>query len=180
MKGELIPTVMYAEGRPRDVGTDRALANALNVFVDRKSARNTPWLTRAGIVGEDAVFRIRPIFFGTEHLSATVERFVTIAPWIRSSTGGTATFTARLLENWPTDPPAFAAWTPSFIGKYSEVATWSTTSTTWAIGDDATLSLGVKQLALGYAFLLLECAGLGNCMEFRGLSKCIEGVRIVS
>jgi hypothetical protein len=184
MKGELIPTMMYAEGRPRDVGTDRALANALNQFVDRKSAHQSPWLINGAFVGFNGVMvHIRPVFFGTEHQSATVSRTLTVAPWIRSNDGSLATFTGTLSELMPVYGPgkdnSSDPFNPKFPGKYSQ-ATWTTSSTTWGTGADATLDLGVKQLEFGFAFLVLVARTLDVHGEFRGFAKCIEGVRVVT
>jgi hypothetical protein len=186
MKGELIPTMLYADGRPRDVGTDRALANALNVYVDRKSAHQSPWLVNDEASGQNSnsiIAYLRAVFFGTEHVSATVERFVTVAPWFRSSDGGSTTITVTLTDTLPTYRPgkdfSTDVWNPSFAGKYAQ-ATWTTTSTTWTTGADATLSLGVKDLNYGFAFLIINTAAdSGGSYEYRGLAKCIEGIRVV-
>jgi hypothetical protein len=187
-KAELIPTILYAEGRPRDVGTDRALANALNVFHDSKSAHQSPWLSRTNYFmnSNDSSLRIWPVFFGTEHVSATVERFATVAPWIRSSTGDLCTFTITLTDTLPSYKPGYdftgAIYQPQFSGKY-EQATWTTSSSTWATGADATLSLGVKDLELGFAFLVIEAAGGSpgtGAAQCRGLAKLIEGARVIT
>jgi hypothetical protein len=185
VKGELVPTMLYAEGRSRDVGTDRALANAINVFHDRKSAHQSPWLTRDVHTGggSSTALLVRPVFFGTEHLSSTVVRSVTVAPWFRSSAGGNVSITVTLSEMLPVYAPAqdyaSAVFKPSFPGRFAQ-ATWTTTSTTWTTGADATLSLGVKDLEIGFAFLVIETTALtGSLAECRGLAKCIEGVRVV-
>jgi hypothetical protein len=181
MKGELIPTVLYADGRPRDVGTDRALANALNMFVDYKSAHQSPMLWTTGYRLDSGAMRAIPVFFGTEHMSATVERFVTLAPFYRSSGGSSVTLTVALTDMWPTNRPSKSATADViFSGKY-EMATWTTTSTTWATGADATLSLGVKDLNYGFAFLVMLVTTTGGSnLECRGMAKLIEGVRVVA
>lgn len=179
MKGELIPTILYADGRPRDVGTDRALANALNVYIDRKSAHQSPIFWSNAYSIDNADFRAIPLFFGTEHLSSSVERFVTIAPFMRSATGGVdVTLTFTLTDSWPSYPPAKSSGGPSFNGKYAQ-ASWTTSSNTWAMGADQTLSLGVKDADLGFAFLIISSTittAEAQCYGF----KCIEGVRVVS
>ena len=181
MKGELISTALYAEGRPRDVGTDRAIAGSLDAFIDRKSAHQSPMLWRTGYKSDNAAFRAIPLFFGTEHLSATVERFVTIAPFLRSSAGDLVTLTITLTDQWPAYAPAKSSNAlPQFPGKYAQ-AVWTTSSTTWATGADATLSLSVKELNYGFAFLVMTSVVTGaSNLECRGLAKCIEGVRVVA
>lgn len=185
----MIPTMLYADGRPRDVGTDRALANSLNQYVDRKSAHQSPWLDNAHYAGDNTgnvndriALRVIPVFFGTEHLSATVERFVTVAPWLRSATGGSAIFTITLSEMLPTYPPGVgfsdASFRPSFPGRFSQY-TWTTTSTTWTTAAETSLSLGVKNLILGYAFLVLETNAMGTA-ECRGFAKFIESARVIA
>jgi hypothetical protein len=179
VKAELIPTVLYADGRPRDVGTDRKLANLLNALIDAKTAHQSPWLVNTGHLGNDSALFLRPISFGTEHLSSTVTRSLTIAPWYRSDGTGDATVTITLSRDFPTYP-AGTEWentttNPRFPGPYSQ-ATWTTASTTWQTGADATLNLDVKDLELGFAFLVIEANGPA---EIRGLAKCIEGARVV-
>lgn len=162
MKAELISTALYAEGRPRDVGTDRALANNLNVYQDQKSAKNHTLFWSSAFSGDDTGFRAIPLFFGTESASSTIVRDVTVRPFIRSTTGATATFIITLTDTWPSYAPgagySTTVWTPNFSGKYSQ-ATWSTTNTTFFTGDPQTLSLGVRDLIFGFAFLVIEANG---------------------
>jgi hypothetical protein len=180
MKGELIPTMLYADGRPRDVGTDRALANALNVYVDRKSAHQSPMLWSNAYSIDNASFRVIPLFFGTEHMSSTVERFVTIAPFYRSETNGVdITLTFSLSEMWPTYAPSKSDTTPSFPGKYAQ-ASWTTSSNTWSTGADATLSLSVKDPNYGFLFLVISASITTAEAQCYGLAKCIEGVRVIA
>lgn len=187
-KGEFVPTIAYGDGRPQDVAHERALINTINAFIDRKSAHQTPFLLNNGTGGvtstdlEWDVLRIIPIFLGTEHLSTTVSRTLTIAPFIRSQLGTAVTFRAALSSDFPSPPAdggigSAAFWSSRYCGRFAVTDTWSTSSTTWSVGADKTLSLDTKDLFFGHVWLIIE--GKGTQGACRGLSKCIEGVRVL-
>jgi len=185
---ELVPDMCYGDGRPWDVGHDQAIARFLNAFIDRKSAHQAPFLQATmGPVDTAsttwATFFFGPIFLGTEHLSATVTRSLTVAPWFRSSSAGN---TGKVRVTIMDMPPAMAfnpgnlpgeCFRDSLIpGKVSRTAEYSTTSATWQQGADAALSLGVKDIFFGFVWVLVEGTGFVEC---RGLAKCVEGPRQV-
>jgi hypothetical protein len=186
-KGELIPEMLYGSGRPWDVGTDRALINSVNQYLDRKSAHQSPLLWNQPEFGTSNPTYVPvwmgPVFFGTEQLSTAIYRLLTIAPFMRSNTAGlTGYIRATLSRSIPTAQPGG---TPSlqatagvrFVDHYSQVATeWSTSSATYAVMPDRTLEIAVKDMTYGYAWLVIERKGPA---EIRGLSKFIEGVRVV-
>jgi hypothetical protein len=182
-KGELIPEMLYGDGRAWDVGTDRALIIASNQFIDRKSAHQSPLLWNAPEFGSSnptyvPVF-MGPVFFGTEQLSAAIARVLTLAPFMRSNTGGTTGYIRATLSR--SLPVAQPGGTPSlqatagvrFVDHFVQFE-WTTTSSTYAEQAATTLSLGVKEQTYGYAWLIVERKGTA---EIRGFSKFIEGVR---
>jgi hypothetical protein len=193
-KGEFVPDVGYGDGKPLDVAHERALINTINAYIDRKSAHQAPFLwntaSQANLGGGDnTVWRtllVVPIFFGFEHLSATVTRTLTVAPFWSSSSGGVSSWLRiTLTRSLPTDAPSVAIGEPTggpfgdpiFPGEYSQSSEYGpTTSTTYATGADAELSLSVKDLQFGFAWIVIEGAGAARC---RGLAKCIEGARTV-
>jgi hypothetical protein len=184
-KGEIVPNLCYGDGKPYDVGHDRALINTLNAFIDYKSATQAPSLWSeypddTSNTGDWWLLWMGPVFFGTEQLTATVTRELTLAPWFRSNAGGTTGYIrATLSRTLPIlAPAASSSFTTDirFTDAYSQ-ATWSTSSSTWGVGADATLSLGVKDLFFGFAWLCIEKKATG---QLRGFSKFHEGPRIVT
>jgi hypothetical protein len=65
---------------------------------------------------------------------------------------------------------------PRYSGEVDRSATVTTTSTTWATTTDLTVSIDVKDLEWGTAWLIIELSGAAEC---RGVAKCIEGPRVV-
>lgn len=191
-KAELISTLAYGDGKPLDVGFDRAIANNLNLYHNAKSRLNAPLMVSgteaafAGLAGfamadVTASLFIYPLFFGLEHLTSAVTRVVTVSPWFRSTTGATAevrvTLTDQIPQPYPGvapgDPTAGPLGDPMFQGRVAQSATWSTTSTTWSAGAEVELSLGVKA-DLGFVFVVIEGSGVASC---RGLAKCHESAK---
>ena len=189
---EYIPELSYGDGRPLDVGHDRALAKNFNAYIDYKSGHNTPliWNTAAvsGLVGTTPsgdgwiTMYAGLRFFGREMCTATVTRTLTVAPLWRSRTGGSAWLRVTLSRVIPQAPPGVdvslysvsAFQNPAYANAFSQSTEWTTSSTTWQVGADATLSLGVSDVFYGYMWLIVEGAGDA---ESYGLVKCIEGPR---
>lgn len=185
-KGELIPEMLYGDGRAWDVGTDRALISSSNQFIDRKSAHQSPLLWNNPEFGTSNPTYVPawmgPVFFGTEQLSTSIYRLLTLAPFMRSNTGGTTGFIRATLSR--TLPTAQPGGTPSlqntngvrFTDQFSQ-AEWSTSSSTYSTLTAATLEVAVKDMTYGYAWLVIERKGPA---ELRGFGKWIEGVRLVA
>ncbi len=184
-QAEFVPDMCYGDGRPYDVGHEKAIARTINAFIDRKSAHQTPYLHNSALALYDEItaswFTVAcgPVFLGTEHLSATVTRSLTVAPFYRSQGGGTAKLRITILRSQPV--AAGIGFLPGeqyrdsvYNDHFSQSSEYTTTSTTWQTGADATLSLDTKDIFFGFVWILVE--GQGD-LEFRGLAKCIEGPR---
>jgi hypothetical protein len=187
-RAELVPTLAYGDGRAMDAGIDKAIAITANAYIDYKSAHQSITISgvtpSANLSGSGTSFwRVlywTPIFVGTEHCSATITRSLTVAPRWRSSDGTNAWLRITISRQPPVSGPAvvgigLAFLDPMFTGDFSQVQYGPITSTTYQIGADATLSLGVKDLQFGYAWLIIEGAGAAVCQD--GLAKCLEGPR---
>lgn len=181
---EFIPALAYGDGKPQDVAMDRALAATLNGYIDYKSAHQAPCLASGqqlfGVFAEWRISYIGPISTGTEHLSTAITRKLIVAPRFHSTDGTEISVRVTLSRSLPVAAPGGTSSSSEgarFVDHYSQ-ATWTTTSTTQALGDDAELSLGVKDLHFGIAFLTIEV----NSSKARcpGLGKCIEGPRVVA
>lgn len=185
---EFVPDLCFGDERPWDCGHDQAIARTLNQFIDAKSAHQAPYLHNAtlGLYDEatSAWFTMAfgPVFLGTEHLSTTITRVLTVAPFFRSGSGGTAKLRITIMRS----PPIAAlgiGFLPGeqykdsvFTDAYSQSQEYTTTSTTWQTGADAELSLDTKDIFFGFVYVLIE--GQGD-IECRGLAKCVEGPREV-
>jgi hypothetical protein len=188
--GEFVPDLCYGDGRPWDVGHDQAIARTANAFIDYKSAHQTPFLWPSTILVVDtastawATFFFGPIFLGTEHLSSSVVRTLTVAPFFRStSAGSTGKVRVVLMSDIPVISRAedFSSVvdtyrSPILNGRYAVSSEWSTTSDAWQTGADATVDLNVKDITFGMAWILVQGTGYAEC---RGLARCIEGPRAV-
>ncbi|HEX5064121.1 MAG TPA: hypothetical protein VFV99_32315, partial [Kofleriaceae bacterium] len=181
-KGELVAAAAYGDGRPWDVGHDRALINLENAFIDGLSAHQAPflWSEFADDVGSAAdwyTLWMGPFFFGTEHLTTAVYRLLTLAPWMRSSSGGTTGYIrATLSRVVPIGSPGTSG-TVTDKGRFTSAfaqAEWSTSSATWGEQPAQTLELSVKDLFWGFAWLVIEKKGTG---QLRGFSRFVEGAR---
>lgn len=187
--GEFVPDMCYGDGRPYDVGHERAIARTLNNFIDYKSAHQAPALStqvqgnwfEAGTQWVTMFFG--PEFLGTEHLDSSVTRVLRVAPWLRSRTGATAKVRITIMASPPTGNdgggylPGEQFSDPIVTDRFSRSSEWTTTSTTWAQGDTVELSLGVKDLFFGFVYILIEGYGYVEC---RGPALCSEGPRVVS
>jgi hypothetical protein len=184
-QGEIIPEMLFGDGRAWDVGTDRALINSYTRYLDGKSCKQNPIMWTQSEFGTSnptyVVCWMGPVFFGTEQLSSTIRRVLRIAPLMRSNTGGTTGYIRATLSRIPPQPaPAIS---PSlqatagvrFLDHYSQ-AEWTTTSSTYALGTEAELEIGVKDQTTGIAWLVIERKGTA---EVRGIGKFIESERVV-
>ena len=185
---ELVPNLCYGDGRPWDVGHDQAIARSINQYIDHKSAHQSPYLHNATLLLYDEItvawftMAFGPIFVGTEHLSSTVTRTLTVAPWFRSQNGNAAKLRITIMRSPPVAAgigflPGEQYRNSVYNDHFSQSAEYSTSSTTWQMGADANLSLNTKDIFFGFVWVLIE--GQGD-IESRGLAKCIEGPRTVS
>lgn len=188
-RGEYLPQMCYGDGRPYDVGHERALVDTINAYIDHKSAHQSPFLVNATPLADNAgpgtwnTLFFGPIFLGMDILSSRVTRTLTVAPFWRSSDGTASELRVSIGRYMPQETLEYTATSGTwayiegkFTGEFSQTDTWSTSSTTWAVGADKTLTVGVKDTKTGMVWLLIEGSGKAQC---RGLSKCIEGARVV-
>jgi hypothetical protein len=191
-KAELVADLTWGDGKPLDVGTDAALAKTVNAYMDYKSALQCPMLwrdTNAIGAGGDFTTSVAPghaalLHFGTDNLSGTIARTLTVALWLRSSSGADAHARVVLSRNRPLGDPAaeselftgLSFMNPRYTGEVDRSETFTMTSTTWQTTDDLTVSIDVKDLEWGTAWLIIELSGAAEC---RGVAKCLEGPRVV-
>ena len=186
-KAEFVPDMCYGDGRPWDVGHDQAIARTINAFIDHKSAHQAPYIQNQVIGLYDEITAswftmfFGPIFVGTEHLSATVTRFLTVAPFFRSRNGNDAYIRITIMRSPPVGAqigflPGEQYRDSVYNDHFSQSQEYHTTSTTWQTGADATLSLETKDIFFGFVWILIEGQGY---VESRGLAKCIESARFV-
>lgn len=185
-RAEYVATLAYGDGRPWDPAFDAAMIRTSNCFGDRGSAHQNPVLNDVG--GGDGTSTWRAVFasvvfFGFEMTGETVTRSLTVAPFFRSSTGVESSVRVTLCRAVPMRPAdgsvdqVSTVYRDSVFGPHSSQTTeWSTTSTTWAVGEDKTLSIAVQDLHFGTCWLVIEA---NEDAEVRGLSKCLEGIREV-
>jgi hypothetical protein len=182
-KTELIPDIATGDGKPLDVGHDRALAVGLNNFHDHRSAISNPSLWReytddtSSGTTEYYTLWAGIIFLGLEHYGTAFTRSITLAPFFRSHDGASGSIRATLVRTLPTVGPGAAAGliTPPLFADAFAQAEWTTTSTTYATGSDATLSCGVKDLFFGFSYLVVDKKGSA---QIRGFSKFRHGARV--
>lgn len=198
-KAELVADETWGDGRPYDVGTNAALAKTVNAYIDYKSALQCPMLWSEAAPGPSspvggetfstwvATGQSALIHFGTDICMGSVTRTLTCALWLQSSAGAANNGYARvaLARNPPSGNPGtedaglmsvpFSQFSYSGPVSRSEIVT-VTPGTGWATSADLTVSIGVKDLEWGCAWLIVEICGDVQC---RGLAKCIEGPREV-
>jgi hypothetical protein len=188
IKGEFVPNSRFGDGVSMDVGTDYALAATSNAYHDYKSAHQAPGLWSEAKIpvdgdGSGSTWLTRmmgPIFLGTEQLTTTVSRVLTVAPFYRCSVGAsTGSIRVTLSRMIPVESPGenLGVLGSSRFTDHFTQATWTTSSTTFATGEDQELSIAVKDLFFGFAWITIETSGYG---QTRGLAKCHEGPRVVS
>ena len=183
---DFLPDQAYGDGVSLDCGNDVAQANLANMLIDRKTAHQSPFLSSQMMIGSAALDTWSGRFFGicylgTEMLSTSVYRMVTVAPWFQldNAHGATSgqvrvTFSRELpkVAQGVTDDGTGA---PYFDGHYNQL-TWTTTSTAWAIGADQTFYANIKEVGTGMLYVTIEVYNA----KTRGLAKFIEGVRLLA
>jgi hypothetical protein len=191
-KAEFHSDISYGDGVSYDVAQETSAIILLNQLHDRRTAHQHPWLmqTWTGYWADDVTWQAvmcGPVYFGMDHLGSGVTRSLTVAPYLRVRTGtiygDTGSLRITLSRTMPTQGPsrwplsAVSSFTGSRFGAHwKRTATWTVTSTTGYVGDEETLSIDVKDLYRGYAWLTIETLGRAETL---GLSKMIEGVRTV-
>lgn len=185
---EFIPDVAYGDGRPYDVGIEHAIARTLNAWHDGKSLHQSPSMNTSSLVAGSIaatdweLMYIRPLFLGTEHLTSTIRRVLTVAPRFKSNSGASVSVRVSIGRVMPTEAPGIDTGygtgyqNPSFASEYSQTTSWTTSSTTEALGADKTLEINCKDIHFGYVYLVIESKGDALV---RGLAKCREGAREV-
>lgn len=192
-QGEFLPTFMYGDGRPFDVGSETALIHLVNAFIDYKSAHCSPMLASFNNVGGApidggnlaafTVGSITPMFLGLELLSNSVFRDLTVAPWLRSSTGGLGQVRVTFSRSQPVPSPGAGV----FVGvsslqvSFNDVFvqfTWTVgaqggSNTAWSMGAPTSFTVNGKDTD-GVAWLTIEVQGRAQCL---GLAQCFEGPR---
>lgn len=168
--------VQFGDGAPFDVGQVVGLQRMIDNLIDHKTALSVPLLgtTMTNTTYSSGQARktvaVFPIALTTATLSNSVMRYVSIAPFLRSSDGTATSVRISLCDRPPVsnsiediDPPQPTA-----------NATWNTSSTTWATGTPTTLSLNVKD-GFGWGWIVIECGYKAEC---RGIAKFVEGERM--
>lgn len=172
---ELPADETFADGAPRDVGTDQALVRAFDAFIDYQSGLSLPYignvLTNTNDTGGTwLLLEMSPVQLTDEILSNDVWRELGVSAWFRSSDGSSVQVRATLTRTRPSGSTVVDVNRGSVIA----TATWTSSSTTWGEGARIQLDCRVKDFT-GRAWLLLE--GTLGC-ETRGLSTAIEGPRL--
>ncbi len=180
-QAELIPDVAFGDGRPYDPGFDHAIAFSLNGFHDYKSAHQSPFLMSDEATSQTAgpysnayrVLYVIPYFLGTEALTSTITRTLTVAPLWRDNAGGQdPLLRVSIARTMPTGDSDYV--NVVYAGESAQTATWTTSSTTWTHDSEQTLEINCKDIFFGYVFLLVEGT---RSASTRGLYKLIEGPR---
>lgn len=171
---ELPPDETYADGAPRDTGTEQAIVRALDAFVDYDSGLSLPFIdnviTNEHESGTWLLMQLIPVQLTEEILGSDVWRELGVSPWFRSSDGSSVQLRITLTRTKPSGSTTVDVNRGSIIA----TATWTTTSTTWDDGTRIQTDMRVKD-SLGRAWLLVE--GTLGC-ETRGVNTAIEGPRL--
>lgn len=186
---ELVPVAMYGDGRPFDVGSERALVALVNQLIDRKTAHCSPCIEnnmQSAPAGTSfwIVRSISPIFLGFEQATATVSRTLTVRPWMRSSTGAAGQVRVTLSRQPPTTAPGQLLSTPvanltvGFNDTYLQ-RTWTVgdLGTAWSAGYEQSFPCSIKDPNTGVAWLTIETFERGQCW---GLAQVTESARNVT
>jgi hypothetical protein len=175
---ELVPDIAFADGFPRDVGHEVALARQLSNGIDYKSAIQQPLMFNAIVsnVTHSTGYRLVafwPVFLSYEIPSNSVLRYLTVAPMARSYDG---TSTKIKVSLWRSRPNANSLNDlAAYEGLVYSSASWTgITSTSMAVLSPQTLTLNVKHPFSGQAWLVLE---LGYKCQTYGISRMVEGAR---
>lgn len=185
-KAEFLADQTYGDGVSLDCGNDVAQVNLANMLIDRKTAHQAPCLSTqvqsaSPALDTWATFFFGVIYLGTDQLSTSVYRMVTVAPWLaldntHGATSGSVRVTfSRELPKVAQGVTDDGTNQPYFSGYYNQL-TWTTTSTTYTTGSDQTFYANIKELGTGMVYVTIE---VQNAFT-RGLAKCIEGVRLLA
>jgi hypothetical protein len=181
---EFMPDLAADDGKSLDVGHEKAIVVAANNLYDHKTAHHPIFMwTEYPILSSPDTWLTRyfgRIYLGQEQLSNAVFRYLTVAPWLWldnmfGSTSGQVRVT--ISRDVPTNSIGGSGNTfdsPAFQQFYSQ-ATWTTTSTTPAMGTPETLEVRIKDLFWGMAFVTVEIYNA----QCRGLIQCREGQRVL-
>jgi len=169
---ELDPTaVAGGDGVPFDTGYHLAMVKTTNALMDLKTAHLGPYLETTAMAyfstGSPTYVLVHCFqrHFGLGTLGL-VERLLSVAPFMRSSSGASASVRVTLSQGRPTQATTGDA---TFAAPYSQV-TFTTTSTTW--GEAANQELDLRYLDTnGMCWLSIEVTSVA---ETRGLSYVRE------
>ena len=188
-KGELIPDSAAGDGRPEDPAHLRTSIVTVNAFIDYKSAHQSPFLwdtpAFAFLSGYGttvwAPLFAGPIYLGLDGHTNAVTRYLTVAPLWKSNGVEDSYIRVTLSRVIPQLGPSISIGVgtpyndPQYVGEFSQAQWGPYMSGTLKTDTDATLSIAVKDLFFGYAWLVIEGAAVATCY---GLGKCIEGPRV--
>lgn len=172
---ELPANDLYGDGVGFDVGTAGSVNRLVNNLFDYKTAHSFPRLhltelSGASSTGTYYLVDYFPINLGWERLHTVVNRKLIVSPIMKSSDGGSATVRVTLCRNRPQgtdlDDVGFGA-------LYAQ-ATFTTTSTTYAVQTAQELTIGNIPDSFGTAYVLVECTLKARTY---GLAVCQEGER---
>lgn len=167
----------FGDGKSFDVGSLVGAQRMIDNLIDHKTALCQPLL---GVVASNSTYStgqgrktvmVFPIALTTATYTNSVMRYVSIAPFLRSSDGTATSVRISLCDRPPMDTTVDDITIP--VPNVS--ASWATSSTTWATGTPATLSLAVKD-GFGWGWLIVECGYKSEC---RGIAKFVELERSV-
>jgi hypothetical protein len=188
-KAEFHATISYGDGVSYDIAQESSAIILLNQLHDRKTAHQCPWLLSSWtstLNDETAWYNVMSgmVYLGMDQLGTSIDRTLTVAPLYRLGGLGTVPAAVRVIlsrtnpntapSSWPAE--AYSFQNNRYGTRWKRTAEWSVTSSTPAIGADKTLSISIKDLTHGFAWLSIEVTGSA---QVRGLSKMLEGVRTV-
>jgi hypothetical protein len=169
----------WGDGKPLATGYDRAAAVFLNNFVQYKSAPvgGHMFTTLMSASGANWIYKYsKPKFFGPGRLTGGDKRYLSVAPFMRSTGAGNLVYCRVTLSRFLPRTDDTVSGAVVFIGPYRQV-TFSSSSTTWAVLAAQNIE-AVFNTWTGIGFLSVELKGLGShgsSVEFRGLPKEILG-----
>lgn len=172
---ELMGSSAGGAGVSRDVGYEAALIQLINNTIDYKTAVSSPVLHAAvsgsGLVAPAAwkLVSVCPIYLGKDAPTNAVRRYITVAPFFRSTDGSTAQARISISRSAPTGASIYDVDRGPVVGD----VTFSTTSTTFSTPTANIINLKVKGDD-GAAWIYLEVSA--KC-ETRGIARCHVGPR---
>lgn len=171
---ELPPDESYGDGKPLDIGHEMALLRLANNLIDYKTAQSSPTLgevqSGSGATGSFKLTSIRPLFLGSEILSNSCTRYLTVAPWIRSSDGTLATVRVSITNKLPFDDTL----DDITLAPNTVSVDFTSSISTWATAASQTIDLRTVKGFDGTTFLVIQCSLKA---ETRGLALCQKGPR---